>query len=176
MKLKCDVCSCVLPGDEWTWPCGVVARYYVTREGIIVGKSNECPHEEPKPGIYLPTDMLHQSKQAQDELFNTALNEVSYEDYENLWSAWNGKNHILDRDPKRALKEWLSSFPSRVSFTLDGSHGRGEKTRAAAIKFVELAEAHALEVRRKGLPLVPDATFGVLPPTWYAQTGNIIWL
>lgn len=164
--MTCEICLSGEPYQTEDSPCLVRPRMYVNERGLIIGKINGCPFSSKRSPVFIDDELIHQSKIAQEEIYRTAIEEVTYEDYKNLWAAWDGKDHLLARDPKAALRRWLSSFPSRVSFTLQGGGGGGSRSYYAAIRFVEHAERFSL---------VQDNSLGVLPQAWYWPQGDHVW-
>jgi len=164
--MNCEICHSVEPYQTEDSPCLVRPRFYVNEKGLIIGKINGCPYSSKRTPVFIDDELIHQSKIAQEEIYQTAMKEVNYEDYQNLWTSWDGQDHLLARDPKEALRRWLSSFPSRVSFTFQGSINGGNRSHYAGLRFVELAERFSL---------VQDNSLGLLPQAWYWPQGDHVW-
>ena len=161
MPFSCAVCGAIEP---IILPCGVQKRMYVTEgEGLIIAVSDGCPSEDNDTPIYIGDDYLTHAKKFRDAWLASAL-KVNYEDYKNLWASWNREDHLLNRDPREALKGWLSSIPSKFHLVHEVRCSRGEASYRAAIHFVQLAER---------LQSVSDSPLDMLPKAWYPKVRNL---
>lgn len=158
--MKCAICGAREP---IMLPCYVRKKIYLSKHGLILAVAEGCPQEDNDNPIYIHEDYLSPRRRSETDYWNEHASRVSYKDYENIWTTWNRENHLFDRNPYWALKEWLSSYPDKLSLIHECSSGGDKATHRAAVHFIRLAE---------GLQVFQDGAFGVLPHGWYRDARN----
>ena len=118
--MKCGICGAREP---ILLPCHVRRKIYLTKHGLILALAEGCPNEDSDTPIYIDEEYLSPRRRSDTDYWTRHALRVSYEDYENLWTTWNREDHLFNKDPKRSLKQWLSSFPDKLSFLHECSSG-----------------------------------------------------
>lgn len=158
--MKCGICGAKEPV---ILPCHVRKKVYLSKHGLILAVADGCPSEDNDKPIYIDEEFLSPRRRAETDYWTQHALAVSYEDYENLWASWNREDHLFNKNPHWVLREWLSSFPDKLSFIHECSSGGDKATHRAAVHFLRLAE---------GLQKFQDGAFGVLPKGWYRDARN----
>lgn len=160
--MRCAICGAVEP---FILPCNVRKKIFLSEQGLIIAVSDGCPQEDNDTPIYIHEEFLSARRRSDTDHWMKHAAQVTYEDYQNLWATWNRENHLFNRNPHWALKDWLSSYPDKLSLVYECGSGGDEATYRAAVHFIRLAER---------LQAFQDGAFGVLPQSWYRDARNYV--